>query len=367
MITDGVVHDIPASVAALGFDAPLHALITGHEGERQRRIELVEAPRYGIVGKDQVISARVLDSADRGEPVKLAVRRDGETIANFGGKVGERIDVKVPIEHAGPNVVELEVAPVADELATDSNRAVVNIEGVRDKLQVLLVSGKPHPGERMWRNSAEVGRQRRSRSFHHPAPAGKGQRRHADQRIVADRFSGRRPVRPKDQGFRPHHLRPLRAAVDPARRLSRQHRQLCARRRRVADGRGAGILHARRPLLFAARRDHAGGADGRGRRGALSSQGVRRGPAPSGDARARRLRRRHGEPAWGRWFRARRRKDDRRSDVDERPGRQTPAGALARRQGAGRPAAERPDVAVGARTTTAAAPTSTCCAASPIG
>jgi hypothetical protein len=152
MITDGDVHDIPPSAAGLGFNAPLHALITGHEGERQRRIELVEAPRYGIVGKDQVIAARVLDSADHGEPVKLAVRRDGETIANIEAKVGERIEVKAPIDHAGPNVIELEVARVEGELATDSNRVVVNIEGVRDKLHVLLVSGKPHPGERMWRN-----------------------------------------------------------------------------------------------------------------------------------------------------------------------------------------------------------------------
>ncbi len=152
MITDGDVHDIPPSAAALGFNAPLHALITGHEGERQRRIELVEAPRYGIVGKDQVIATRVLDSADHGEPVKLAVRRDGETIANIEAKVGERIEVKAPIDHAGPNVIELEVARVEGELATDSNRVVVNIEGVRDKLHVLLVSGKPHPGERMWRN-----------------------------------------------------------------------------------------------------------------------------------------------------------------------------------------------------------------------
>ena len=152
MITDGDVHDIPPSAAAFGFNAPLHALITGHEGERQRRIELVEAPRYGIVGKDQVIVARVLDSADHGEPARLAVRRDGEPIANIEAKVGERIEVKAPIDHAGPNVIELEVAKVEGELATDSNRAVVNIEGVRDKLHVLLVSGKPHPGERMWRN-----------------------------------------------------------------------------------------------------------------------------------------------------------------------------------------------------------------------
>ena len=152
MITDGDAHDIPKSAAALGFNAPLHALITGHEGERQRRIELVEAPRYGIVGKDQVIEARVLDSADHGEPVRLTVRRDGKTIATIDAKVGEKIDVKAPIDHPGPNVIELEVAPVEGELAADSNRAVVNIEGVRDKLRVLLVSGKPHPGERMWRN-----------------------------------------------------------------------------------------------------------------------------------------------------------------------------------------------------------------------
>ena len=152
LITDGNVHDIPASAAALGFDAPLHALITGHGGERQRRIELIEAPRYGIVGKDQTIAARILDSADHGEPVKLTVRRDGETIAEIDAGVGKRIDVRAPIEHAGVNVIELEIAPVAGELATDGDRAVVNIDGVRDKLRVLLVSGKPHPGERMWRN-----------------------------------------------------------------------------------------------------------------------------------------------------------------------------------------------------------------------
>ena len=60
--------------------------------------------------------------------------------------------MKAPIEHAGVNVIELEIAPVEGELATDGDRAVVNIDGVRDKLRVLLVSGKPHPGERMWRN-----------------------------------------------------------------------------------------------------------------------------------------------------------------------------------------------------------------------
>ena len=152
MITDGVVHDIPASAAALGFSAPLHVLVTGHEGERQRRIELVGAPRYGIVGKDQTIVARVLDSDDHGEAVRLIVRRDGETIATIGAKVGDPINIHTTIEHGGPNVIELEVAPVPGEISSEGDHAVVSIEGVRDKLRVLLVSGKPHPGERMWRN-----------------------------------------------------------------------------------------------------------------------------------------------------------------------------------------------------------------------
>ena len=152
MITDGVVHDIPANPDALGFKAPLHALITGHEGERDRRIELLEAPRFGIVGKDQTIELRVLDTADKTDPVVLKVRRDGNPIATMIAKPSERVRVPVRIEHGGQNVIELEVEALPDELTAINNKAVVTIEGVRDKLKVLLVSGEPHNGERMWRN-----------------------------------------------------------------------------------------------------------------------------------------------------------------------------------------------------------------------
>ena len=152
LLTDGVVHDIPASLDALGFNAPIHALITGREGERDRRIELIDAPRFGIVGKPQTIRARVLDAGDKGEPVSLAVRRDGQALRTMQARVGETIAIPVPIDHAGPNVVELAVAPLPGELTEVNNRAVVTIDGVRDKLRVLLVSGEPHQGERMWRN-----------------------------------------------------------------------------------------------------------------------------------------------------------------------------------------------------------------------
>jgi len=152
-VTDGVVHDIPKNADALGFKAPLHALITGHEGERDRRIELIEGPRFGIVGQDQTIVVRVLEAGNNSNaPIDVDVRRDGQKLFTRSAVPGEVLRIPVPIEHAGQNVFELEVASLPDELTTLNNKLVVTIDGIRDKLRVLLVSGEPHEGERAWRN-----------------------------------------------------------------------------------------------------------------------------------------------------------------------------------------------------------------------
>ena len=80
MITDGRVHDVPAEVAALGFNAPVHALITGARDERDRRVVLVTAPRFGIVGQSQTIVYRVEDQGAPPAPAEVTVRRDGEVL-----------------------------------------------------------------------------------------------------------------------------------------------------------------------------------------------------------------------------------------------------------------------------------------------
>ena len=150
-VTDGVVHDIPPSVDGLGFKAPLHALITGRPDERDRQIKLLEAPRFGIVGKDQTIRAQVMERGGTGSAF-VTVRRDGQVFARQQVRADTPFSVQVRIDHGGTNVVELEVEGLPNELTQANNRAVVPIEGIREKLRVLLVSGEPHAGERTWRN-----------------------------------------------------------------------------------------------------------------------------------------------------------------------------------------------------------------------
>ena len=154
VITDGQVHDAPADGAAPPIPGPVHALVTGAAGEIDRRVEIVEAPRFGLVGSIQTIRVQVAtqesDIAD-GE-IELTVSAEGRMLGRRPVPVGRPVDVTVEIAHGGDNIFEFEVPPGDDELATLNNRTVAVVEGVRENLRVLLVSGEPHAGERTWRN-----------------------------------------------------------------------------------------------------------------------------------------------------------------------------------------------------------------------
>src|SRR5580698_2991674 len=108
MITDGRVHDIPANAAALGFQAPVHALITGRKDERDRRIAISAAPRFGIVGQSQTITYRLDDQGVSGDRAKVVVRRDGEVINERTVQSGQTVNIDIDIKHEGPNIVEIE-------------------------------------------------------------------------------------------------------------------------------------------------------------------------------------------------------------------------------------------------------------------
>jgi hypothetical protein len=148
LITDGQVHDVPDQ-PRLG--APVHALLAGSPDERDRHLVMEKTPAFGMVGSQAKMAFHIDDPGHDGR-VEVKMRLDGGLASSLSVPANRPTSLEVPIEHAGPNVVELEVAPAPGELTLANNRAAVSISGVRDRLRVLLLSGEPHPGERMWRN-----------------------------------------------------------------------------------------------------------------------------------------------------------------------------------------------------------------------
>ena len=151
LITDGRVHDMESAPA---LPAPLHVLLTGEPDDWDRRLVVSNAPAFAILGETFNLTLRIEDqgAAPPTESVDLSVSVDGEEPMILPVPVGRDIEVPVQLSHAGMNVLQFSVPEAEGELTNRNNTAVVQINGVRDRLRVLLVSGEPHPGERTWRN-----------------------------------------------------------------------------------------------------------------------------------------------------------------------------------------------------------------------
>ncbi len=152
LLTDGRVHD-----AALAPDlpAPLHVLLTGREGDWDRRLIVKNAPAFAILGEEVVLTLRIEDEGTPPAPVSrvpITISIDGGEAQHFRVPVGKDLELPIVLPHGGINVIRFATAEAEGELTGRNNAAVVQINGVRDRLRVLLVSGEPYPGERTWRN-----------------------------------------------------------------------------------------------------------------------------------------------------------------------------------------------------------------------
>ncbi len=153
LVTDGQVHDAPLDKARLGFDAPVHALIAGARGEKDTRIEVLSAPRFGLAGTSDFAEIRAVRNGPGGGGLAtFEIHRETGPAETIQAPYGETVPIRLRFEHAGPNIVELDLKPQPGELTAVNNKRVIKAQGVRENLRVLLVSGEPHAGERTWRN-----------------------------------------------------------------------------------------------------------------------------------------------------------------------------------------------------------------------
>lgn len=153
LLTDGQLHDIERLP---DMPAPLHALLTGEADDWDRRLLVQNAPAFAIIGEPVTLTLRIEDQGavpgDLPERAEIDISVDGEEPQRFDVPIGQDLELPVTLQHGGMNVIQFTLPEQTGELTARNNTAVVQINGVRDRLRVLLVSGEPHAGERTWRN-----------------------------------------------------------------------------------------------------------------------------------------------------------------------------------------------------------------------
>ncbi len=152
IITDGQIH---GSVTALTEEqtGPVHVFLTGHKKETDRYIELIESPAYGIVGQSVPVRFRIRENpTSTGSSLPVTITPDDGQSRETLLQTEEEHSLTLNIDHPGANFFELSIPAKENELTAVNNKISFSVNGVRDRLKVLLVSGKPHMGERMWRN-----------------------------------------------------------------------------------------------------------------------------------------------------------------------------------------------------------------------
>ena len=150
LITDGQVHDLPPDLSRLAELGPVHALVTGDPDAGDRRITLVEAPDFDIVGEQAEFIIRV-DDPDGGR-IAVSVAINGGREEHVFVEAGQDTPVPIEIERRGDNIVVFETPEGRRELTLANNRTAATLSGVRDGLRVLLVTGRPNSAGRVWRD-----------------------------------------------------------------------------------------------------------------------------------------------------------------------------------------------------------------------
>ena len=151
-LSDGRAHDMDL---APDLPAPMHLLLTGRETDWDRRLIVKNAPAFAIIGEAVTLTLRIEDDGNAprdATTVALNISVDGGAAEQFQVPIGQDIDLPVTLPHGGRNVLQFTVPTADGEITDRNNTALIQINGVRDRLRVLLVSGEPHPGGRTWRN-----------------------------------------------------------------------------------------------------------------------------------------------------------------------------------------------------------------------
>ena len=152
VITDGQIQDSPKNIENYNFKAPINFLLSGEKNERDRRLIIESAPRFGIVGEEIEVKIMVEDISSKVPTALVSININNDIKKSKAITIGETVVLTLPLDRAGITSLNIEVEPGTEELTLQNNKSVIEINAIRERLKVMLVSGEPNMGLRSWRN-----------------------------------------------------------------------------------------------------------------------------------------------------------------------------------------------------------------------
>ena len=152
VITDGQIQDSPKNIENYNFKAPINFLLSGEKNERDRRLIIESAPRFGIVGEEIEVKIMIEDISSKVPTALVSININNDIKKSKAITIGETVVLTLPLDRAGITSLNIEVEPGTEELTLQNNKSVIEINAIRERLKVMLVSGEPNMGLRSWRN-----------------------------------------------------------------------------------------------------------------------------------------------------------------------------------------------------------------------
>ncbi len=149
LISDGQAHDTEIKP---NLAAPVHLLLTGSAQDQDRSLELIQTPRFGLLARETQVKVSVQSRGKGESSVPVSLKLNGEVLQRLQLSANQEHTLSFKLTRRGENFVELETPSSADEMTEANNQVGFVINGIRDRLRVLIISGHPHAGQRAWRD-----------------------------------------------------------------------------------------------------------------------------------------------------------------------------------------------------------------------
>ncbi len=151
--TDGQIHENKDEWKKKQFDIPSYFIIPNSNLFNDTRLDLGSFPEYVEVGEEVEldVTASIFGKRKK-DNLTLTIFGSSEETRSIKFEGNETKKVRLKVNKPGENFYIFNLSSKGGEVSLSNNQKIIKINASRKKLKVLLISGEPYLGTRVWRN-----------------------------------------------------------------------------------------------------------------------------------------------------------------------------------------------------------------------